>query len=188
MTWSDQSDVVFFKVQVHRWVCWLAVTLTFFNGAASAWGQEMSEYQIKAGFLYNFAALTKWPTAVGGALNLCVYGRDPFGAELDVLQGKVAGSRTLVVQRKSAGESLKACQIVFIPGSEAAHIQPQITALQGLPTLTVAESPDAARLGVMLNLRLSEGRITFEANQGAARRAGLTLSSKMLRLATEVYP
>lgn len=188
MTWSDQSAVVFFRARLCRWGCGLAVTLAFFNGAHLAWGQELAEYQIKAGFLYNFAVLTNWPAEVGGTLNLCVYGRDPFGAELDALKGKSAGQRTLVVQRKSGSESLKACQIVFIPLTEAAHIPHQIAALLGLPVLTVAESPNAARLGVMLNLRLSEGRITFEANQGAARRAGLTLSSKMLRLATEVVP
>ncbi|MEY4100116.1 MAG: hypothetical protein RL300_1287 [Pseudomonadota bacterium] len=180
--------VVFDRVLVQRWVRGLAMTLFFLVGNTPARGQELSEYQIKAGFLYNFAALTSWPVEVGGALNLCVYGRDPFGVELDALKGKMVGQRALVVQRKSVGESLKACQIVFFPVSEAVHISNQIMALQGQPTLTVAESPDAVRLGVMLGLRLSEGRVSFEANQGAARRAGLTLSSKLLRLATEVYP
>ena len=188
MTHSDQPAVAFAGVRLRRWVCGLATTLAFVNGAAVAWGQELAEYQIKAGFLYNFAVLTNWPAEVGGSLNLCVYGRDPFGPALDALKGKTVGLRTLVVQRRSGSESLKSCQMVFIPLSEAAHIQHQIAALQGLPILTVAESPEAARLGVMLNLRFSGERISFEANQGAARRAGLTLSSKMLRLATEVVP
>jgi hypothetical protein len=42
------------------------------------------------------------------------------------------------------------------------------------------------RRGVALNMNVAGGKITFEANLQAARRAGLNLSSKLLRLATEV--
>jgi hypothetical protein len=55
------------------------------------------------------------------------------------------------------------------------------------PVLTVADSPGAARQGVALNMAVERNRITFEANLLAARAAHLDLSSKLLRLATEVF-
>ena len=56
----------------------------------------------------------------------------------------------------------------------------------GSPVLTIADSPGAARRGVALNLSVAADRVTFEANLQAARDAGLNLSSKLLRLATQV--
>jgi hypothetical protein len=42
------------------------------------------------------------------------------------------------------------------------------------------------RRGAMLNMNVSQGKVSFEANLAAARAAQLSLSSKLLRLATEV--
>jgi len=53
--------------------------------------------------------------------------------------------------------------------------------------LTVADSMGAARAGVALNMVEVRNKITFEANLLAVRAARLKLSSKLLRLATEVY-
>ena len=58
--------------------------------------------------------------------------------------------------------------------------------LRGAAVLTVAESPGAARQGAVLNMAVARDKITFSANLKAAQQARLTLSSKLLRLATEV--
>jgi hypothetical protein len=58
--------------------------------------------------------------------------------------------------------------------------------LRGSKVLTVADSPDAVRHGVALGMTVAQNRVTFAANLLAAHRAGLNLSSKLLRLATEV--
>jgi hypothetical protein len=52
--------------------------------------------------------------------------------------------------------------------------------------LVVADSPGALRQGAALNMAVASSRVTFEVNLRAARAAGLTLSSRLLRLATEV--
>ena len=148
--------------------------------------QALSEYQLKAAFLYNFAAFTEWPPQVGSVLNLCVYGRDPFGVEIDGLNGKATGTRTLAVQRKTSPATVQDCQIVFIADADIAQLPRLLDTLRGLPVLVVADSPGAARLGAALNLKLAQGRVTFEANLLAARGAGLKLSARMLSLATEV--
>lgn len=154
--------------------------------ALSAGSEELSEYQLKAAFLYNFAAFTEWPPQVGSVLNLCVYGRDPFGAEIDRLGGKATGARTLAIQRKTAPATVQSCQIIFIGGADIDQLPRLLDSLRGQPVLVVADSPGAARLGAALNMKLAQGRITFEANLAAARGAGLKLSARMLSLATEV--
>lgn len=170
-----------------RWrLLGLGLGLICFFFAPSASSQELSEYQLKAAFLYNFSAFTEWPPQVGSVLNLCVYGRDPFGAEIDGLNGKATGTRTIAVQRRTSAAALESCQIVFIASADIGQLQRLLDSVRGLPVLVVADSPGAARLGAALNMKLAQGRVTFEANLVAARSAGLKLSARMLSLATEV--
>lgn len=147
---------------------------------------EPSEYQLKAAVLYNFALFTDWPADVGPQLKLCIHGRDPFGPEIDELQGKAVGHRQISVERKPAVGTLADCQIVFISQSAASELKTTVEGLRGAPVLTVADSPDAARQGAMLNMAVTQGRISFSANLRSAQQARLSLSSKLLRLATEV--
>lgn len=162
-----------------------ALTLCAWAPAVRA-ADELPEYRLKAAFVYNFALFTEWPAAAGNTLHLCVFGPDPFGAELDGLQGKAVGERRIALQRKIGLDGLKGCDIVFIPPAAAAQLPRVLQALEGQPVLTVADSTGAARQGVALNMAVSQNKVSFEANLKAARAAKLNLSSKLLRLATEV--
>lgn len=171
----------------HGWCCSAMLAIGLTHGI-SARGEALPEYQLKAAFVYNFASFTEWPSTVGSALNLCIYGHDPFGPEIDGLNGKSIGARTLLVTRKHQPEALKTCHIVFIAAPDIHQLPVLLSGIQGLPILVLADSPGAAQQGVTLNMKMAQGRVTFEANLGAARTSGLTLSSRMLRLATEVIP
>lgn len=147
-----------------------------------------SEVTLKVAFIYNFTQFTDWPADVGNTLNLCVTGKDPFGTALDILQGKMAAGRTLVLQRKNASDSLDKCHILFIAPSAMGNLGRLLDSLADNPTLTIADSPGASASGVALNMNVVKNKVTFEANLQAVRTAGLTLSSKLLRLATDVVP
>jgi hypothetical protein len=156
--------------------------------AAAIPGQaaDPTEYQLKAAFIYNFALFTEWPAEVGGTLKLCVHGRDPFGPELDQLEGQAVHLRRISIERRPRPEMLKTCQIVFIPRSAAGELPATIERLRGAPVLTVAESAGATAQGAMLNMTVTGGKVTFAANVKSAQQSRLGLSSKLLKLATEV--
>ena len=139
---------------------------------AAAQAAAPPEYRLKAAFLYNFAQFTEWPAATPTSLQMCIVGADPFGPEADGLQGKPVGSRTLVVQRRAALDAVAGCQVVFVPAASIGLLPRVAAALAGQ--------------GAMLNMNVVDQRVTFEANLVAARAAGLGLSSRLLRLATEV--
>ena len=166
-------------------LCLMAIAFGMGASAARA-ADDLPEYRLKAAFLYNFALFTEWPADVGATLRLCVFGADPFGGELDGLQGKPIGGRSLAVQHKTALDALKDCQIVFIAPAAANQLPRVLETLDGQTVLTVADSPGAARQGVALNMSVSQNKVSFEANLRAARAAKVNLSSKLLRLATEV--
>lgn len=162
---------------------WLAVLLL---GATGTHAQDLPEYRLKAAFIYNFMLFTEWPASTGPSLNVCIVGKDPFGAEIDGLQGKLATGRSVAVHRMGTGASLKDCQVVFIAASAIGSLPNVLVSLSGRPVLTVADSVGAMHQGVALNMAVAQNKVTFEANLRAARGVGLNLSSKLLRLATEV--
>jgi len=153
----------------------------------AAWAEDLPEYRIKAAFVYNFALFTEWPADLGPVLNLCILGQDPFGKEADELQGKAVGARRFAVRRIGTRDTLDGCQVVFIAQSAIAGLSRVLDAVRGHPVLTVADSVDAASQGVAINMSAGQAKVSFEANLKSARNAGLNLSSKLLRLATEVY-
>jgi hypothetical protein len=148
--------------------------------------EELPEYRLKAAFLYNFAVFTEWPSDLGNTLNLCIVGRDPFGKDIDELQGKAVGERSIAVLRKAASEPLKNCQMVFITESAIAGLPKMLEELRDRPVLTVADCTCPGGRSVALNMSVVQNKVAFEANLQAVRSARLTLSSKLLRLATKV--
>lgn len=162
------------------------LTLCLLCGTQAARADEISEYRLKAAFVFNFATFTEWPAEIGNVLRLCVYGSDPFGANLDSLQGREVGTRRIEVQRRASMDKLAECQLVFITRSGIGNLPRILDNLGASPVLTVADTPGAMQQGVALNMETDRDRITFTANLAAARQHGLTLSAKLLRLATEV--
>ncbi len=161
---------------------------TLFGSTALAQDAPNSadEYRLKAAFLFNFATFTQWPKHDNTSLLLCVYGDAPFGHHLHAIAGRMVGARSLQVHRISSVDTLGGCNMVFITRPMIGNLGRVLDNLNGRPVLTVADSPGAMENGVMLNMDSSAGRISFSANLASARRQGLTLSSKLLNLATEI--
>jgi hypothetical protein len=153
---------------------------------AHAADAELAEYQVKAAYLYNFISFTEWPEALGSRLTLCVYGPDPFGADIDMLEGKSVGGRTLAVIRVNAVEALASCQVVFLTREVMSNLPRILGQVRGSAILTIADSPGAVRDGVAINLLDDADRIAFEVNLAAVHGQGLNLSFQLLRLASEV--
>ncbi len=162
------------------------VLLGLIGAVLSASAQETPEYRLKAAFLYNFALYTEWPAEVGSTLTLCVVGNDPFGAELDGLRGKAVPPRRLTVQRKGVSQSLTDCDVLFVTTPAISALPRLLEQIKGRPVLVVADTPGALKQGAALNMAVVNDRLTFEANLQNARAARLTLSSRLLQLATEV--
>jgi hypothetical protein len=156
-----------------------------------AHGQGAGEYAVKAAFLYNFAKFVEWPPEAMGSgsspLVLGVLGDDPFGAAIDqVVAGKTANGRQLVVRRLKWGQDLKQCHILFISSSERKRLAEILGALRGASILTVGDMDQFGQQGGMIQFVIEQNRVRFEINIGAAQQGRLKLSSKLLALARNV--
>jgi len=143
------------------------------------------EYQVKAAMLYNFAKFVEWPEDDRGPLVVGVLGKDPFGGVLEeTLRDKTVHGRPIVVRKYHTLGELGASHILFIARSEKKFVPEILEPLHKLGVLTVADIDQFAQSGGAIGFTIDGGRIRFEINLEAARRAGLEISSKLLRLAT----
>ena len=160
-------------------------------GAGSAQPVKISrEYLIKAAILYNFAKFAEWPTAAFSndiaPLRICVIGDDPFGPALDSLRGKTVRNRPLYAARIAKVEDAAACHILFVSDSEKERLATILDAVGVLPILTVADMGQFTSSGGIIALKKVDNRSRIKVNIDAVEKAGLKLSSKLLRLADTV--
>jgi hypothetical protein len=148
------------------------------------------EYLIKAAILFNFTKFAAWPETAfsypGAPLRVCVLGDDPFGAALDGLHGKQVQNRPLATARIGTLEEAPQCHVLFVSDSEEANLSTILDYVGQLPILTVGDMGRFANTGGIIALKEIDNRSRIDINLGAAEKAGLKLSSKLLRLANTV--
>jgi hypothetical protein len=151
--------------------------------------QAVSEYKVKAAFLFNFAKFVEWPERDHDrdSVTLGVVGLDPFGESLDeVVRGKTVGTKPIAIRRFAGIDELEPCDILFISQSETSRLEEILKALDGTATLTVGEDDEFALRGGIIRFFIQESKIRFEINLEAAEHEGLQVSSKLLQVARTV--
>ena len=139
------------------------------------------EYQVKAAYLFNFLQFVEWPEdATDGPLVVCVAQPNPFGDRLaNTLRDELVSGRR--IDLRVIGDPDGTCNVLFIPRDAPAD--PYLQTTRATATLTVGESPGFLRRGGLINFIRAGANVRFEIDEAAARRAGLRISSRLLRLA-----
>lgn len=148
-----------------------------------------TEYEVKAAFLYNFAKFVKWPEekAIGPTFVIAVLGDDPFGGLLDkMLAGKMVLGRRVEVRRISTPGAAHRTQILFVGSSEGPRLAEILKTLEGASVLTVGEMDGFTDRGGMIAFKLRDDLVRFDINLDRVERAGLKMSSQLIRLAQRV--
>ena len=168
----------------------LAVVLLAALGAPSdldLCAAELSEYQVKAAYLYYFATFVEWPagTLDRGAEGLVigVLGEDPFGGILDdTLRGKSIGGHPVVVRRFTNPQEARESQILFISASEEDRLSAVLKTLDGAHVLTVGDLNRFASRGGTVAFRTEENKVRFDINVDAVERARVKISAQLMKL------
>lgn len=169
----------------------IVVLLISCHDVVRAQGRKSTEYDLKAAYLYNFGKFTRWPASVTSTSNevfpICVLGRNPFGSSLDAtVKGESIDGKSLAVRYLGSVGEVSGCRILFVSDSEEYRVDAILAEVAKRPILTVSDIADFAdRGGDIEFLRVGE-KIRFKVNLGAAERAGLALSSDLLKVAVSV--
>lgn len=155
---------------------------------AVALAQGYNETEVKAAFLYHFTAYIEYPpdafSSSQAPFTIGVLGKGNILSALQqAVRGKNVKGRAIVVKQVGVGQELRECHIVFVMDAEGKNLPRILEILGDAPVLLVGESENFAAKGGMIGFFVEQNRVRFEMNIDAARRAHLTISSKLLSLA-----
>lgn len=167
----------------------LLVGFVLLSGGASvaAKAQTVEQQRLISVLTLNLARFTDWPEqammAEQGTINLCVMGDNIVQQSFETVDRSLVNSKHLQVVNLSRLRNLEQCQILYISALERNKLAQLLLELEDMPMLTVGENVDFVKSGGMVGFENIDGRIQLNINLNAVKRAGLVISSRILKLA-----
>lgn len=163
--------------KIAAWI--LLLSLSSGSGLADA----VTEYDLKAAYLLNFASYIEWP-GQPEPVTICIYGDNPFNAATiaTLLEAK-AGQINADFKYPRQLEQLTDCNILYLGLSERENFGKAIAMVRNAPVLIVTDVQDGLPQGAMINLITESNRLRFEININTVLASKLKISSKLLKLA-----
>lgn len=152
----------------------------------SAIGAYLSENQLKAGYIYNFASYTQWPKSIGDELFLCVFAKSQIKVAFSELDGVKVGHRLMRIKQNIKLEQITKCHIIYIGQLEQENLGIIFKKIKNKSILTVSDISKEILHGVLITMYVKNNKIKFNVNNRLATLNQLTISSRLLRLADKV--
>jgi len=167
------------------------IALAAYLPVACSQQAPVTEYDVKAAFLYNFGKFIEWPgdafASTDAPFRLCIAGGEAFLRARESLAGKRIRGRELDLRQVETLAEAEQCHMLFVSaaGDRSATGHP-LADVNRAHTLTVGESSDFIFRGGIINLTRVDNRVRFEIDRLAGERAGFRFSAQLLKLATLV--
>lgn len=147
----------------------------------------VAEYKVKAVYLYNFFNFVEWHGEVQDAsteeFRLCILGENPFGDELDSLNGKMIKDKKLSIKKIKNISQASKCHMLYVSDSEEDKLDEIISLTRKNGILTVSDLKNFAENGGVINFVMENQTVKLKINVTEAERSKLKISSKLLSLA-----
>lgn len=158
------------------------------GAATPSWA--VNELDVKAAIVANLLGFADWPAHAApppnAALVLCVGAQQPLREPLATLNGRVIREWYLQVRELAPSDATAQCHALLVDDALLAARPGLRRELHTLPLLSFADASQTSQADVCIRLELLNGRVGFTVDLATARSNGLTLSSRLLRLAREV--
>ncbi|MBW8759736.1 MAG: YfiR family protein [Burkholderiales bacterium] len=165
------------------WPVWLAgaaLALLPLDGALA-----VERGALEAAIVFNLLQFVEWPNESalpdGSPLTLCLRGDSPLMAPARLLEGRAVRRMALHVARLDG--PAHACQAVYIDSVSA---EQDARSAAHDPALVIGASDYRPAARASIQLVFAEGRLAFDIDQRKAQQSGLSISSRLLRLARTV--
>ena len=171
-----------------QWMTCVAAAILLAPAPAAAQRADSSEAPLKAAFLYNFTKFVEWPDTAfaepSAPFVVCAFADAAFRRELEgILQNEQVHGRQITIAPASL-EDPRGCHIAYFAQGEAEQGR-MLDAIKRLPVLTVGEGRRFLEQGGQIAFLVENDRVRFAISRRAAEAAGLTVSSKLLRVARD---
>lgn len=152
---------------------------------------KVTEYQVKALFLFNFIKYVEWPEETfsnhESPIVIGVVGKNPFDGLLqNTVEDKRQNGRNIIVKQIERNENIADCHLLFIPRSYNSSKANILEQLKGIPVLTIGEREDFIKDGGIINFVIKKEQVRLEINLLSSRMSKLRISSRLLSVADVV--
>ncbi len=175
--------------KLHK-ILFIVITLVvFLSTLEKAYSQQYTEYEVKAGYIYNFAKFVTWPESCFSSntspIVIGVYGMDYFGEIImRIIRDNMVGNRSFVVKYYNNPTQIQQCHILFIGGINKNELIDLIRVVRNKPILTVGNGIEGfCQIGGIINFLPQYSKKRFEINNTTAKNNEIIISSKLLSLA-----
>lgn len=151
--------------------------------------QQYTEYEVKAGYLYNFCKFVSWPDTTfannTSPIVVGIYGLDRFGEIIRrTIRNNTIGDRPIVIKYYNTPTQIKQCHILYIGETQKSELIDLLRAVRNKAILTVGDNIEGfCHLGGIINFTPQYSRTRFEINNNTAQKNNIIISSKLLSLA-----
>lgn len=177
--------------RVASWGC-VSVAFLLVVAAAVAHAQSLvSEYAVKAAYLFDFGKFVRYTSSGGHNQNptfdICILGQNPFGHTLaDLTANEKLDGKPVRVLRVQTIEQARECSIAYLSASERGRMAHDLDELRGQQVLTVSDSSHFLQKGGIIQFVTVGDHVRFAVNLNAAHKAQISLSSELLKVAISV--
>ena len=151
------------------------------SGLAAPAAAHSGSGQLKAALIYNILRFVDLGSGSNGAIDLCVVSSAPSFREISSLNRREVSGRSIMVRETSSG-NLRNCDVVYLGSAGAAEIRNASASGRAL----IGDGSGFVNSGGTIGFVRMGNQIRFEINISSARAAGVSISSKLLRLASRV--
>ena len=140
------------------------------------------EDELKSATVLTFIRHAEWRGDATGPINIAVLGRPAMVRTLRrTLEGKTANSRALRIVDARPPADLRACHVLYIASDNNKEVSQTLAGARDSHALTIGESFRFLEYGGAVNLLIVDGHMSFEVSREALDRAGVAISSTLLR-------
>lgn len=179
------------RARLSLFLLWLLslIIVSTSNSIYAEHNKPYSEPQVKVALIYKLIHFVE--LADNSSLSLCVF--QPNNEELSALKliphQTESGNRLTVKLIYETDKLLSPheCQVVYLSGDAKNNTSKILSYAASKGYLTIGATNQFIKQGGMINLVRRDAKIKFEINLPALKHAGLSISSKVLRIADKVH-
>lgn len=155
--------------------------------------EQVAEYSIKGAYLYKFADYVEWPAEAfvseQSPLVIGVLGSELMADLLpQIVQGRTAKGYPVVVRNLEQSQSIDGIHVLFVGSTvDGATIEAFLSGALNRSILVITENTNqAARDFSIIRFENINNKVRFMVALAPARQARLTVSSRLLQVASRV--
>ena len=165
----------------------------FFLGTSKVYSQT-NIYVLKAVYLEKFSRFITWPEEcnmndASKPFVIGVMGKTPLYKNLEQIYAiQKINNKKVEIRKITDLYQIKDVHVLFIAESEKRNLQNILVLTEQLPVLTISETSDFAKKGVLINFYEEGNKLRFEINETAALKSPLQMSFYLLNSAKIIEP